>query len=256
MMMKGRIGQLAAVVGMVCLGFGALPAHGADGAADPLSDRVIALDPGHGGGAGESRLVPDGRGGRKACNASGTSTNAGYPERAFTWDVAKRTAKILRKKGIIVKMTRASDPLTKAVCVNKRGKFPGKVGAELVVSIHGDGNTNPHVKGFFALLSSPPLNEAQGTPSFDLAKRILRQLGKQGFTRNPAYPQGISRRSDLAGLNHATVPAVMVELGEMRNPTEAALMSSPKGRQRYARALAAAITNYLKAHPRHVGSTD
>ena len=62
--------------------------------------RVVVLDPGHNGGnagapAAINRQVPDGRGGTKACNTTGTSTNAGYPEHAFTFDVAKRVAQRL-----------------------------------------------------------------------------------------------------------------------------------------------------------------
>ena len=34
--------------------------------------------------------VPDGAGGTKPCNTTGTATNAGYPEHAFTWDMALR----------------------------------------------------------------------------------------------------------------------------------------------------------------------
>ena len=57
--------------------------------------------------------------------------------------------------------------------------------------------------------------------------------------------QGISLRPDLAGLNLATRPAALVECANMRNPAEAAVVSSADGRQRYAAALAAGILAYL-----------
>ena len=34
--------------------------------------------------------MPDGAGGTKPCNTTGTETDAGFPEHAFTWDVALR----------------------------------------------------------------------------------------------------------------------------------------------------------------------
>ena len=56
---------------------------------------------------------------------------------------------------------------------------------------------------------------------------------------------GLDRRGDLAGLNLATVPAVYVECGNMRNATDAAWMSSPDGRQALARQLTAGVLAFL-----------
>src|SRR5687767_6671363 len=60
----------------------------------PLSGIVIALDPGHNGGnaahAAEIRQPVWIGNGYKPCNQVGTSTVSGYPEHAFTFDVALR----------------------------------------------------------------------------------------------------------------------------------------------------------------------
>ena len=56
---------------------------------------------------------------------------------------------------------------------------------------------------------------------------------------------GYFPRSDLAGLNLATVPATFLELGNMRNAGDAALQTSAAGRQRLAEAVAAGILAYL-----------
>ncbi|MGV7580435.1 Rv3717 family N-acetylmuramoyl-L-alanine amidase, partial [Mycobacterium kansasii] len=52
-----------------------------------LAGMVVFIDPGHNGAndASIGRQVPTGRGGTKDCQASGTSTNSGYPEHTFTW---------------------------------------------------------------------------------------------------------------------------------------------------------------------------
>jgi N-acetylmuramoyl-L-alanine amidase len=184
----------------------------------------------------------------KACNTSGTATDAGYPEHAFNYDVAVRAQALLEARGATVHLSRG-DSATEVVCVDERGKFADTVGAELLVSIHGDGNTDRSVKGFFAIVSGAPLNAAQGEPSVELANAVLLRLREAGFTQNSAYSGGISRRSDIAGVAFSTKPVVMFELGEMRNPEEAALMSSPEGRQRYAEAVAAGIGDWLIAHP-------
>jgi N-acetylmuramoyl-L-alanine amidase len=110
-----------------------------------------------------------------------------------------------------------------------------------MVSIHGDGSIDTSLRGYHAIVSSPPLNEAQGAPSVALAKAIMRELAGLGFVRNPNYAGGLSKRADIAGVNLTERPTVMMELGEMRNPAEAGTMSSSRGRQRYAQAIARGI---------------
>jgi N-acetylmuramoyl-L-alanine amidase len=57
---------------------------------------------------------------------------------------------------------------------------------------------------------------------------------------------GLDTRTDLGTLNLSNVPVVMVELGNMRNAHDAALMSSGTGQARYANGLVAGIRRYLK----------
>ena len=51
--------------------------------------------------------------------------------------------------------------------------------------------------------------------------------------------------ADLAGLNLATRPTALVECANMRNPEEAALVSSEAGRDRYAAAIADGVQRFL-----------
>ncbi|MGH4005472.1 MAG: N-acetylmuramoyl-L-alanine amidase, partial [Pseudonocardiaceae bacterium] len=72
---------------------------------------TVVLDPGHNGAnashpAEINRPVPNGRGGTKPCNTTGTATNRGYPEHAFTWDVALRVRDALTARGVQVVLTR------------------------------------------------------------------------------------------------------------------------------------------------------
>lgn len=210
-----------------------------------LAGLTVLVDPGHSGGVPPSHGVYDGRSANKPCNNSGTSTNDGYPEHTFNFDVALRLKAKLQSAGAKVIMTRNNDTAP-GPCVDERGKMSAK--ADVVVSIHANGTTNPSVKGYFALVSSPPLNAAQGQPSVDLAQSIMRALAAQGFTASPHYPQGLMKRSDIAGLNYSTKPAVMMELGEMRNAQEAAVMKTEAGRERYAVALFNGLDEWAKTH--------
>jgi N-acetylmuramoyl-L-alanine amidase len=217
------------------------------GVAAPAPPPVVVLDPGHNahnGTAAARRLVPDGRGGQKACNTTGTSTDAGYPEHAFTFDVAQRVATKLEAAGVRVVLTRPDDDGV-GPCVDERGRAGEVAGAAATVSIHADGAA-PSSSGFHVAYSDPPLNPVQAGPAHDLATDLRDALRSGGF-RDSDYigRAGLSPRSDLAGLNHATRPTALVECANMRNPHEAGLVSSPDGRGRYAGAIADGVLAFL-----------
>jgi N-acetylmuramoyl-L-alanine amidase len=216
-----------------------------------LSGITVVLDPGHNGAnvrhpAEINRQVPNGRGGTKACDTTGTSTDAGYPEHAFAWDVTLRVRDALTARGVRVVLTRPDD-VGVGPCVNDRAAIANRAGAEAKVSIHADGAA-PSGRGFHVAYSNPPLNPSQGSPSVNLATVLARALRGGGFPAADYIGSGgLYPRSDLAGLNLSQVPAVLVECANMRNPKEAALVSTPQGRARYAAAIASGIMAWLTA---------
>ena len=63
---------------------------------------------------------------------------------------------------------------------------------------------------------------------------------------------GCYPRSDLTGLNLAQYPSVLVEMGNMKNPADAALMESEAGQQKYADAVVRGIAGFLATRPARV----
>jgi N-acetylmuramoyl-L-alanine amidase len=210
---------------------------------------VVVLDPGHNGRNGEhpeaiARPVPDGRGGTKPCNTTGTATDAGYPEHAFAFDVATRVAQRLEAGGVRVVLTRDDDDGV-GPCVDERGHAGETYAADAVVSIHADGSAPAH-SGFHIAYSDPPLSPVQAGPALALTIALRDAMRAGGFPDSDyAGREGLAPRSDLAGLNLATRPAALVECANMRNPAEAALVSSPDGRERYADAITHGVLAFL-----------
>lgn len=218
--------------------------------ASPLQGLHVLLDPGHNGGNAANsrrinRQVPNGRGGTKACNTTGTASNSGFPEHELNWLVAQEMRAQLEAAGAKVSLTRDSDTGV-GPCVDERGQAPQNVGADVALSLHANGSEGSGPHGFFVIMSSPALNEAQGAPSRALADAVVAEMSAAGFARSTAFPSGISQRSDIAGVNFAQRPMVMVEMGEMRNPGDAAQMQSEDGRKRYATALVSALERWAK----------
>jgi N-acetylmuramoyl-L-alanine amidase len=211
---------------------------------------VVVIDPGHNGGNAShpeviNKQVPAGFGQYKACNTTGTATNAGYPEHEFNWRVALKLRDLLQAKGITVRMTRDSDSGV-GPCVNQRAAIGNDAHAAAVISIHGDGEAEG-VTGFFVMTSShDPGGAAVAAQTDRLASRIRDGMVAGGLSVSSALGKdGLWARSDLGGLNLSLRPSVMIECGNMRNADEAARMSSAAGQQRYADAIAAGVLAFL-----------
>lgn len=215
----------------------------------PLAGLRVAIDPGHNGGNAThpeqlARLVPNGRDGSKACNTTGTATPASYPEHAAVWGVAQRAEKELRALGASVTMTRRGDAGV-GPCVDRRGRWPQRHRADVLVSLHADGSADSAVRGAHVARSWPPLSRSQRLPSRRLAVAVLEAFKRADLVVTRSYgTAGLVRRGDLATLNHARRPAVLVELGQMTNPADARLLSSGRGQNRYAAAVVDALRRW------------
>lgn len=218
--------------------------------------RTIVLNPGHNGGnasnaAAINRQVPAGFGEYKACDTTGTETNSSpaYPEHAFNWDVSLRVRSLLQAQGVTVIMTRSSDGGV-GPCVDERAAIGNRAGVTAVVSIHADGApTSGH--GFHVCEDSrQPAGPAIAAQSHALTVAVHDALLRGSGMTVSSYlgSNGYYPRSDLAGLNLATVPATFLEIGNMRNAGDAAEQSSPDGRQRIAQAVANGILAWLSGH--------
>jgi N-acetylmuramoyl-L-alanine amidase len=217
-------------------------------AAVDLSGTAVVLDPGHNGSsdASISQQVPNGRGGSKVCNTTGTATNGGYPEHAFAWDIAQLIRHALDQLGVRTTMSRDSDTGV-GPCVNERANRANAAKPDAIISIHADGGP-PSGHGFHVNYSAPPLNDIQAGPAVQLATTMRDALVAAGLPEsNYIGSQGLYGRADLAGLNFAQYPAILVELGNMKNAGDAAQMESPDGRAKYAVAVTQGIVSYLSA---------
>jgi len=222
--------------------------------ATSLSGRTIVIDPGHTGGWTSkwgNQKVSNGVGGTKPCNSSGTATNSGYSEHAYNFAQAKALAKELQARGATVKLTRSDDTTaTDSLCVNHRADLANELKADVLISIHADGNATASHRGFHIIISpSMAGGTAVESKSKTLATDIRAKLASgTSMPRSNYIGSGtaLSVRSDLGTLNFARRPAVMMEMGNMMNSTDASLFVSAEFRSRAARALADGISEYLR----------
>ena len=210
------------------------------------------MDPGHNGGnfAAASvigKLIWNGRE-TETCDTTGAQTDGGYTEAQFNWDVAVYLTADLRAEGATVALTRTSNTGV-GPCVTERAAIGNEVHANAAISIHADGGP-PSGRGFAILEPvADGRNDAIVGPSVilgaDLRSAFLSGTGEPLSSYDGT--DGIQPRDDLAGINLSTVPKVFIECANMRNATDAALVTSRRWQAKAAQAIAAGLAAFLRA---------
>jgi N-acetylmuramoyl-L-alanine amidase len=216
----------------------------------PLAGMVVAVDPGHDGGNAAApgvinQMIWNGRA-PETCDTTGTQTDSGYTEALFNFNVAQYLAADLQAEGATVVLTRTSNSGV-GPCVTDRAAIGNEAHANVAISIHADGGP-PTGRGFAILepVADGPNNAIIGssqTLGLDLRSTFLTLTGEPVSTYDGV--DGIQARSDLAGLNLSTVPKVLIECANMRNTTDAALLTTTPWQETAARAIAAGLTTFL-----------
>jgi N-acetylmuramoyl-L-alanine amidase len=242
-----------AVGGLIGLAHTGAPASTGSQAASPslpLAGKVVGIDPGHNGRNYANptyinHLIWNGRE-QETCDTTGTETDSGYTEAQFNFNVAGYLAGDLRTEGAKVVLTRASNNGV-GPCVTERSQIINRAHANVAIDIHADGGPAGG-RGFTVLepvADGPNDRVIAASKAFGhvLLQRYHLLTGMP--VSNYDGTNGISYRDDLAGLNLTTVPKVLIECGNMRNATDAALLIRPSFQRLAARAFAEAITSYI-----------
>lgn len=222
----------------------------------PLAGKIVVLDPGHNLNnskhtADINRLVDIGTA-RKACDTTGTATNAGYPEATYTLDVSHRVRAILEARGAKVKLTYDGDRAF-GPCVDERARIGNAAHANAALSIHADG-APASASGFHVIAPKSVHAGIADTrkiagPSYLLATTLRSHFAAatgEHFADYLGDGKGLTVRDDLGGLNLSTVPKVFIECGNMRNAHDAKSLTDPAWRQHAAQGIADGLTAFLE----------
>jgi N-acetylmuramoyl-L-alanine amidase len=200
------------------------------------TNRIIVVDPGHGGSNTGTHSVLDGR-----------------FEKEFTLDWAKRLKPLLETNGWTVFLTRTNDM---DVSLSNRVAFAEAHHADLFVCLHFNsaapdtkqngletycltpaGIPSTLTRGFTDDWSENLPNNAFDAQNLQFAVRmhtaLLRAIGMED--------RGIRRARFIGVLRGQKRPAILIEAGYLSNPEEATKIESAEYRQKLAEAFAAAL---------------
>lgn len=162
----------------------------------------------------------------------------GFYEQDITYDIGRRLYTLLSITGEFD--LRLSRPTSDTVLgTNNSSSLTARVreanswGADLFLSLHTNASLNERATGSEALIYSRSSSVALG-----VAENILDELNLVTGLRN----RGVIERPGLYVLRRTNMPAVLVEMGFITNPTDAELMAySP---ELFARGIYRGIMNY------------
>ncbi len=186
-----------------------------------LKDKVICIDPGHGG-------TDVGAIGKK------------FKEKDLTLAISKKMAEALTKAGAKVIMTRTKDvdvyaPYDGAVEeLQARCNIANVANADAFVSVHIDSFTSPDAKGITTYYNSKTPHD------YGLAKYVH---GRNMKATN--FPSRGVRQANFYVLLHTNMPAVLMELGFISNPAEEQALNTERQQESFAEGLVKGLTDYF-----------
>ena len=157
--------------------------------------------------------------GHNPVNPNAGAEGNGLREQDIVYKIGLELSDCLRARGYETRLSRPSVQTqvgsSTSTSLQTRVREANDWDADYFISLHTNASTTPAANGSEALVFSSPSVAAS------LASSILRALNTATGLRN----RGVKVRSGLYVLRYTRMPAVLVELGFISNPEEAALMN-------------------------------
>ena len=208
------------------------------------SPPVVVLDPGHDQYANPAtEPIGPGSATQKIKDGGGThGVVSGLSEAELNLRVALRLRRLLEHAGVRVVMTRSRTAGTSIGNI-ARARVANRAGAALFLRIHADGSTDRSARGTHTLY---PALRTGWTNDIYAASRRAARIVQSELVRSLGFPdRGLQERPDFTGFNWADVPAILVEMGFMTNPTEDRLLATSAYEQRAAVGLCRGAMRFL-----------
>lgn len=187
-----------------------------------IKDKIITLDPGHGG------------------SDPGAIGASGLKEKQITLEISMRVKELLEKEGAKVFMTRTTDKDVYAPNASDRAELQARVNvaekhnSDLFLSLHINSSVNKSVGGFSSYYYPKTDNDLK------IAKAIQDKFAKNFGVDNLGV-----RQANFYVVKRCSMPATLLEMCFISNPKEEKLMKSKWFQKKTARIIVEGVKNYF-----------
>ena len=187
-----------------------------------IKDKIITLDPGHGG------------------SDPGAIGASGLKEKQITLENSMRVKELLEKEGAKVYMTRTTDKDVYAANASDRAELQARVNvaekhnSDLFLSLHINSSVNKSVGGFSSYYYPKTDNDLK------IAKAIQDKFAKNFGVDNLGV-----RQANFYVVKRCSMPATLLEMCFISNPKEEKLMKSKWFQKKTARLIVEGVKNYF-----------
>lgn len=178
----------------------------------PLENRVIVIDPGHGGS-----------------DPGALSSTQDY-EKEFTLDISKRLQTLLTENGAFVIMCREGD---QNPSLEERTVLANMNKTDAFISVHINSFFNPFISG-------------TETYYYKAKDELLSSLIHNELVKTLGAPNKGVKKARLYVLRNSTMPATLVEPLFITNDHDFKLLKQPEMRQKMAEAITKGVLRYFK----------
>ncbi len=199
---------------------------------------TVIIDPGHGGQ-----------------DSGATESTEALKENDLTLALARKLADVLESEGAArALLTRKED---QTLSLDERAGFANNRGGDLFISLHVGNSFRPSAQGFSLYHWSPAFRDPVASPMTGPGvpwengqlpywgqSRRLAGLLKRELRQSLSWPSGGVIEADLYLLRRVAMPAVLLELGSLNYPPEAAELARPSFQEAVAHAAAEAVRQF------------